>query len=229
MQSYVIHFIRHGMTEANVKGQYAGAWDVPLCDEGIKKLNNLKSNYEYPKAQEYYSSSLSRCVDTCKILYGDVDIIKRDNLKECSFGDWEGKNTEFLLKDAAFKNWMSNNDGMIAPPNGESNAEFAQRICMEFENIVNSMIKRGVKSSCIFTHGGVIMMILSMYGLPQADYYDWIVDNGCGYSIRITPSLWMRDKVVEVYSKVPEGSSGEISGEFKNLIDTLSSEKGKEE
>ena len=54
------------------------------------------------------------------------------------------------------------------------------------------------------THGGVIMTILSAYGIPKAGFYDWIVGNGCGYSVRITPGLWMRDKVMEVYAKVPK-------------------------
>ncbi|MBR0423703.1 MAG: hypothetical protein IJJ04_03625, partial [Clostridia bacterium] len=62
---------------------------------------------------------------------------------------------------------------------------------------------------------------LSKYGIPKAPFYDWIVDNGCGYSVRITPGLWMRDKVLEVYDKVPLGASGEIEGKFKSLIDNL--------
>ena len=45
MQSCVIHLIRHGMTQANVDGRYAGFWDVPVCDEGKEKLQKLKENY----------------------------------------------------------------------------------------------------------------------------------------------------------------------------------------
>ena len=38
MQSYIIHFIRHGMTKGNVNEQYVGVVDIPVCEEGIKKL-----------------------------------------------------------------------------------------------------------------------------------------------------------------------------------------------
>ncbi len=47
------------------------------------------------------------------------------------------------------------------------------------------------------------MTILAAFGVPRAKFIDWDVNNGYGYSVRIMPSLWMRQKVVEVYSKVP--------------------------
>lgn len=219
MKSYIIHFIRHGMTEANVKGQYAGSWDIPISDKGREKLQALKDTYEYPSAQEYYSSPLSRCVDTCKIIYPEIDPIVIDGLKECDFGDWEGKTTEELSSDPEYLEWIKSSK--IAPPNGESWEDFHKRISASFEDIVTSLMKRGVTSAAIFAHGGVIMSLLAMYGIPKAKPFDWMVDNGCGYSIRITPGLWMRDKVFEVYQKVPLGSNEEISGEFKNLIDNL--------
>lgn len=219
MKSYIIHFVRHGMTDANVKGQYAGSWDIPVSDEGKKKLQDLKNTYEYPAAQEYYSSPLSRCLETCEILYPKVTPVVVDGLKECDFGDWEGKTTEELSSDSEYLRWIKSSK--IAPPNGESWDDFYKRIATSFEDIVTSLMKRGVTSAAVFTHGGVIMSLMSMYGIPKAKPFDWMVDNGCGYSVRITPGLWMRDKVFEVYQKIPLGSNGEISGEFKNLIDNL--------
>lgn len=219
MKSYIIHFIRHGMTDANVKGQYAGSWDIAVSKEGKEKLEALKNTYEYPSVQEYYSSPLSRCIETCGIIYPQGKPIVVDELRECSFGDWEGKTTQELSTDPRYLAWIK--DSSITPPNGESWQEFYKRISVSFENIVESLMKRGVTSAAIFTHGGVIMSLMSMYGIPKAKALDWMVDNGCGYSVRITPGLWMRDKVFEVYQKIPLGSNEEISGEFKNLIDNL--------
>lgn len=45
------------------------------------------------------------------------------------------------------------------------------------------------------------MTLLAIYGLPQAKPFDWVMDGGYGYSIRITPMLWQRDKVSEVFQK----------------------------
>ncbi|MBQ3692666.1 MAG: hypothetical protein II931_05035, partial [Clostridia bacterium] len=44
---------------------------------------------------------------------------------------------------------------------------------------------------------------LSVYGLPQAKPFEWAMNDGCGFSVRVTPSLWMRDRVTEVYSRLP--------------------------
>ena len=64
-------------------------------------------------------------------------------------------------------------------------------------------MKTGTTEAAIVTHGGVIMTLLAVYGLPQAKPFEWAMENGCGYSIRITPLLWQRDKVCEVFSKRP--------------------------
>ncbi len=219
MKSYTINLIRHGMTEANLSGAYAGATDIPICDEGKKKLLDLREKHDYPKAEIYLSSPLKRCVQTCEVLYPGVKPQIIDGLKEWNFGRWEGKTPAELLEDKEYSEWIkSGRQGTI--PSGESAQDFGKRICECFESIVYSMISQGVSSANIFTHGGVIMSILATYGIPRADFFDWIVDNGCGYSIRIMPSLWMRDRVAEVFGKVPEGAENKISGKFKDLIES---------
>ena len=47
------------------------------------------------------------------------------------------------------------------------------------------------------------MTILAMFGLPQAESYRWRMDNGYGFAVRVTPMLWMRDRVMEVFDTVP--------------------------
>ena len=224
MKSYTIHLIRHGLTEANLSGRYAGATDIPVCLEGEARLKNLKENYEYPNVAVCYSSPLSRCVQTCNIIYPEIKPVILENLRECNFGDWEGKTTEELANEDGYAEWVGSGRS-VEPPNGESGLDFCKRISVAFENIIKELVTNGTSSAAIFTHGGVIMQILSAYGLPKAGFYDWIVDNGCGYSIRVTPSLWMRDKVFEVYEKLPRGYNGEIKGEFKKLIENAKSLK----
>ena len=59
------------------------------------------------------------------------------------------------------------------------------------------------------THAGVITGLMSAYGLPRAQPYEWMTEPGCGYSARITPSLWMRSMVMEVFQTLPSGEEGE--------------------
>ena len=89
MKSYVIHLIRHGLSEGNLKGQYIGSTDSPLSEQGAKEIRRLKKSGRYPAAQRYYSSPLSRCTQTLSILYPKAQPILIDGFSESSFGDWE--------------------------------------------------------------------------------------------------------------------------------------------
>lgn len=204
MKSYQIHLIRQGITDANSNGQYIGTTDLPLSQQGIDQLATFSKEYDYPGAAVFYTSPLKRCVQTCQILYPQVTPIAVQGLAECNFGEWEGKTAKQLANDALFQQWLENSQS-IAPPGGESNLQFAHRVCDTFEKLVEGMMKIGTTEAVIVTHGGVIMTILTAYGLPRAQFYDWMVDSGCGYSIRINPSLWMRGQVAEVYARLPGG------------------------
>lgn len=218
MKSYVINFIRHGLTEANVRGVYAGISDIDVCEEGIKRLESLKNSYEYPKVDVYISSPLKRCRQTCKVIYPDANPIIIDGLRECDFGDWELKSPDDLKGNKDYEAWLKSGQ-QLKPPNGESGAEFRERICDALEKLIEDLMREGITTSAVFAHGGVIMTLLAMYGLPKRNPFELMVANGCGYSVRITPGLWMRDKVFEICEKLPLGHDVEIEGKFKSLID----------
>lgn len=202
MKSYIIHFIRHGAIDETLSGKYIGTTDVPLSDKGRLDLKKLDYEYRYPGTQVVFTSPLKRCTETCKILYPELNPLSIANLSECNFGEWEGKTAEELKSDPDFKKWLAG-DNSVKPPRGESNADFTRRICRMFESIVEGLMKTGTTESVIVTHGGVIMTLLAVYGLPQAKPFEWTMDNGFGYSLRVTPMLWQRDKVCEVFQTIP--------------------------
>ena len=218
MKCYYIHLIRHGITEGNLLGQYVGSTDMPLCYEGIKNLQNLSENFEYPRAEVFYISPLKRCSETLELLYPEVQPKIVESLKECDFGYFEGKNVTELKEDKIFKEWIENG-GVDAPPNGESGADFQKRCCDAFEKIVEELMKSGITSSVIIAHGGTIMSIVTAFGLPQANFYDWMMGNGKGYTVRITPMLWMQQRKAEVINTLPLGDDRKIEGDQQQLID----------
>lgn len=202
MKSYIIHFIRHGAIDETLSGKYIGTTDVPLSEKGRLDLKKLDYEYRYPGTQVVFTSPLKRCTETCKILYPELNPLSITALSECNFGEWEGKTAEELKNDSDFEKWLAG-DNSVKPPRGESNADFTRRICRMFESIVEGLIKTGTTESVIVTHGGVIMTLLAVYGLPQAKPFEWTMDNGFGYSLRVTPMLWQRDKVCEVFRTIP--------------------------
>lgn len=220
MKTYQIHLIRHGLTEANMNGQYIGSTDIELSNEGVNRLNSLKSNFSYPKADKIYSSPLIRCKDTAKILYPENEIFIEKAFSECDFGEWEGKSATDLKNNEDFIKWLNKSDD-VTPKGGESLKEFTDRVLIAFEKFVELVVKNDYKNTVIVTHGGVIMTILAAYGLPRAKFYDWVVNNGCGYSIRIMPSLWMRQKIGEVYAKIPNDLTRENNEESMYILDLV--------
>ncbi|MBQ7100216.1 MAG: hypothetical protein IJN81_01185, partial [Clostridia bacterium] len=53
-------------------------------------------------------------------------------------------------------------------------------------------------------HGGVISALMSRYALPEAQPHEWITPSGCGYTLSITPSVWMSGRKLEAQKEIPE-------------------------
>ena len=203
MKSYYIHFIRHGAISETLSGRYIGTTDPPLSDRGRNELRRLDRETDYPYGKVVFTSPLKRCTETARLLYPAVEPLVIDHLSEINFGEWENHTADELKDDADFNKWLAG-DTSVKPPRGESNADFTRRVCLIFESIVDGLIKTGTTDAVIVTHGGVMMTLLSVYGLPAAKPFDWACDNGYGYSMRVTPMLWQRDKVGEVYDRIPK-------------------------
>lgn len=202
MKTYQIHFIRHGITDGNSKGQYIGSMDLPLSDAGRQELLALDAAYIYPGAAAYFTSPMRRCTQTAALLYPAARPVALDAFRECDFGEFEGLTAEELRDSPDFAAWLSS-DGQAAPPAGESGADFGRRVCQGFETVVEGMMKTGIPSVVMVTHAGVIATILAQYGLPEAGMAEWTMAPGCGYSVRVHPQLWTAARKVEVYQTLP--------------------------
>lgn len=204
MKTYQIHLLRHGMTAENIEGKYIGHTDVPLCEEGRMQIEDMKKEMQYPEADVVFSSPLSRCTDTAKLIYPYCEPVIMNELIEYDFGEFEGKTAEDLKDDADFAEWLSGTNPRKAAPFGESNTMFTYRVCACFEKIIDGIIKSETRSTALITHGGVIMAIMAAYAVPEAPMHEWMTPNGCGYTLRIMPSLWARGKKLEAFKECPD-------------------------
>ena len=204
MKSYVIHLIRNMPCEGNLEGRYIGRTESPLALESIAKLAQRKRELAYPQAQAFFASPSTRCVDTLKILYPQADPEVVLELAECDFGEFEGKTAKELEGDPRFAQWMAGG-AQAAPPGGESGPVFLQRVCQGFELLVKNLMTLGQTSAVLVTSAGVLTSLLAAHGLPQAPAHQWMCQPGEGYSVRITPGLWMRSGVMEVFAQIPGG------------------------
>lgn len=201
MRTLKIHLIRHGATDANYDGRYIGCkTDLPLAPEGLNELRMLKDDIDYPEIERLYSSPMLRCRQTGAVLYPDFEPVMVEELKEYDFGLFENKTAAELESNPSFIPWTSGR--LSAPPGGEDNSEFIKRICVGFNKIVLDMIESGLTESAVIMHGGAIMMLLGVSAVPRSKPVEWTADNGRGYSVRVTPSLYHKSGVIEVYGIV---------------------------
>lgn len=131
--------IRHGESEANVKKVFAGHFDAPLVERGIKQADlaaiYIKNNYNPHKI---YSSDLLRAYQTAERISKatGLKIIKEPQLREINAGDWEGKEFDKLADLFPDDFYVWNNDiGKTICTNGESVNGLGKRIISILEKI----------------------------------------------------------------------------------------------
>ena len=201
MKTYRLYFIRHGITQGNLDGKYIGFTDLPLCDEGAAAISALKVSEVYPDVQKVYSSPLQRCLQTAEIIYPNTYLQEIDNISECDFGDFENKSQEELESLPEYTEWIKG--GMNAcPPNGESFGDFTLRCIDGLEEIFMDMMKNQVTRAACITHAGVIMNLLSGYGLPKGKPVDFACNQGEGFEISLTPFLWQKGPTFEIVGRL---------------------------
>lgn len=182
-----IYFIRHGMTAGNIEKRYIGKTDEPLCEEGIEELREKLAAGAYENITDaaeddgciVWRSPMLRCAQTAGIILpGKKNNIEND-LRECDFGRFEGRNWMELSDDTEYQAWIDSG-GTLPFPCGESQAGFRKRCAAAFRGIVSDAEEKNVTSLIFIVHGGTIMSIMAEYGIPRRDYFDWQIKNSCG-------------------------------------------------
>lgn len=168
-----IIFIRHGETHGNTEKRYIGKTDEPLCPRGIQLIESRS----YPACDIVVTSPMKRCIQTAEIIYPDVKKLICDDLRECDFGDFEGKNYKELNGNTDYQKWIDSG-GTLPFPNGESVEDFKNRCTAAFTEMVSTLPCDC--TAAFVVHGGTIMAVLEKYAVPQKDYYDYMTENG-GY------------------------------------------------
>ncbi|MBP5580722.1 MAG: histidine phosphatase family protein [Ruminococcus sp.] len=172
-----ILFIRHGLTAGNLEKRYIGSTDEPLCDEGVSQLRTLN----IISCDTVICSPMKRCIQTAEILFPNSEYQISDGLRECDFGDFEGRNYMELSDNADYQKWIDSG-GTLPFPNGEAPADFRRRCAEAFETAVKA--NAGADSIAFVVHGGTIMSILERYAVPHRDYFDFHCENAHGYVCR---------------------------------------------
>lgn len=208
MTGYRIHFIRHALTVANEEGRYVGITESPVSEKGKRELALKKEKFIYPPVDKVYVSPLKRCISTAAFLYPEGYARVLPELREMNFGDFEGKLAKDIMHIPEYKQFLKG--GLDnPPPNGESMRKVVERCYEGIEFIVEDMMKNGYHSAAVVTHGGIIMNMMSCFGLPKYSPNDFACDFGEGFSVLVTAQLWQTANAFEILGGLPYQYDGE--------------------
>ena len=118
MKTKVIYFV-HGTTYDNKNNICSGWSQAELTELGRKRAIKLGELRRNTKLDLIFTSDLHRAIDSAKLAFPDVKQIKDKRLRECNYGDLDGKNKSFVIYE----------DHIYNPfPNGESLKDVEIRI-----------------------------------------------------------------------------------------------------
>lgn len=164
-------FVRHGESEANRSGIFAGHMDADLQDRGLLQADTsaqyIAQNY---KVDAVYASDLKRAYKTGKTIADrlGLPVIADSRLREISAGAWDGKRFSDLptLFPKDFALWMSD-IGNSKCTGGESVKQLSERIMNAVTDIAQ---KNDGKTLVIATHATPVRVAqTAMSGLPLSE------------------------------------------------------------
>ncbi len=206
MKGYRLSILRHGITDANENGVYIGKTDLPLSQNGREALQEKFDTHEYPKVQRVYSSPLERAVQSAEILFPDREIVIVDDLREMDFGVFENLSVDDLIELDSYKKWLKG--GLDnPPPNGESLRNMMLRCYSALNLMILDMMKEGITHAGAVTHSGILMNMMSCFGLPKMKPMEFACDPGEGYEILVSAMMWQNGNTFEILGKIPGGEA----------------------
>lgn len=190
----LIYMLRHGQTAYNAERRYQGILDIPLSEEGRAQLRRADIDPEV-----VYVSSLRRTAQTAQVLFPQARLVPVPGLREMNFGAFQGRTAAEMAHDAAYQEWLEGGcEGRC--PQGESRAEFADRVCAAFAQLVEQTLEAGDDRLVIVAHGGTQMAALERFARPARHYGDWCAGNASGYLL--DAARWHNEGVLEVVGEL---------------------------
>lgn len=162
-----LYFTRHGQTQWNLEGKMQGHQDSALTELGIKQAIWLGEKLETEHIDIIISSSSGRAYHTAEIICGnrDIEIIKRDDLKEIHLGEWEGlHHTEVEEKYSEQHHNFWKAPHLYEPHGGETYQEFMDRVTEAVKEIVHTYEGKNI---LLVGHAVVMKSILAYIGDKQ--------------------------------------------------------------
>ena len=173
------YLVRHGETLWNAEGRLQGQTDSPLSDAGRSQAKRVGDSLSTMSFDAMYSSDLGRTIETTEIVIRGLDLTIRKSveLREKSYGDWEGmRDTDVEKQFAESYKRLQSEDAEFAPPNGESDLDLVTRVGAFADRAMDAHSEDD--NILIVAHGGTIRaMVAHLIGVHAAHMWRLVLSN----------------------------------------------------
>ena len=177
----VLHLIRHSLTEGNERRLYYGSSDIPLSENGVRRILEHVEAGDYPSIEgvDVLTSGMLRTEQTLELIYGKVPHGTEPRLREMDFGKFEMHGYEELKDWPEYQKWLETDFMESRVPGGESGNDVRARAIEAAKDIIARD-----RDTLIVCHGGVILILMAWF-FPQEEknMYEWQPQPSEGYSI----------------------------------------------
>lgn len=170
--------VRHGETDWNKEGRYQGDLDIPLNERGLRQAERLSQALASERIDIIFSSPLRRALETAKAIAmrQKSPLFVIDELKEISFGEWEGlliSEIKTRYRDV-YEMWIREPE-KVTIPSGESLSMVFSRVKLFLDPVLERYKKETI---LIAGHGGVNKVIFcALLDLPLSCFWKFRQDN----------------------------------------------------
>jgi 2,3-bisphosphoglycerate-dependent phosphoglycerate mutase len=161
----ILVLIRHGQSQWNLENRFTGWIDIPLSPKGEEEARQAGEKIKGMKFDKVYTSVLDRAIKTYEIAadiagLNHLPVEKDKALNERMYGDLQGLNKDDMRKQFGAEQvqlWRRSFD--VAPPNGESLKDTADRVLPYYHAKIEPDLKSGM-NILVVAHGNSLRALI---------------------------------------------------------------------
>ncbi len=182
----LIVMVRHAETDWNAERRFQGHADTPLNELGRSRIEPVTEALRSWKPDVIITSDLSRAREMAEAAGAalGVEVIAMEGLRECSYGDWEGKTLAEVRREHGedLDRWRRA-EADVPRGDGESLTGMQERALDAIASIAREHTGRTI---ALFAHSGPIRgVICSIFELPIEERYRFEINNASISAIRL--------------------------------------------
>lgn len=187
----LLHLVRHGETNANLAGRYAGWSDDRLNERGRSQCAELAASLAGEGVDALFTSPVRRAVETAEILAASLAAPVRTvrDLREIEPGPWKGLTEEEVSRDrvAEYEAWRRA-PHTLELPGRESLAAVLERSLGALGRIARDREETPEVPALVVTHLAVIRVVwLTAGGRPLSEYHTITGPHCRSFPVRCSP------------------------------------------